>query len=107
MSRYERGSGLDKIKNLLRKYIPKPGKVGAVGAIAGSGLAFTLGFSVSSIRYLVKEGLFYMMNGGGMDALAKAYQEGIKVGGEWALIGGLGGMFLFAKFRDYLLELFG
>mgnify|MGYP001774470370 CR=1 FL=1 len=107
MSRYERKSNAEKIKNFLRKYIPKPGLAGAVGAVAGSGVGFTVGFLGSSLRYLAKEGIWYLVNGGGLDAIAKAYEQGIRSGGELALVGSLGGLLLFAKFRDYVLEFFG
>ncbi|MEM5790781.1 MAG: hypothetical protein QXP77_01910 [Candidatus Aenigmatarchaeota archaeon] len=107
MSRYERRGNLDKLKNFLSKYIPRPGLAGAIGAIAGSGTGFTVGFLGSSIRYFAREGIWYLMNGGGMDAIVKAYEQGINSGGELALVGSLGGLLLFAKCRDYVLEFFG
>lgn len=107
MSRYERENRVWKVKNFLRKYIPKPGLTGAIGTIAGSGLGFTVGFLGSSLRYLAKEGIWYLVNGKAMDALYNAYEQGIRNGGELALVCGLGGLILFSKFRDYVLELFG
>ncbi len=107
MSRYERKGKLEKLKSLLGKYIPKPGLAGGIGAIIGSGAGFTVGFLGSSVRYLIKEGVWYLVNGGGMDAIAKAYEQGIRSGGDLALVGSLGGLILFAKCRDYVLEFFG
>ncbi len=107
MSRYERKSTLENFKNFLKKYIPKPGLAGGIGAIIGSGVGFTVGFLGSSIRYFAKEGIWYLMNGGGIDVIAKAYEQGIKNGGELALVGSLGGLIIFAKCRDYVLDFLG
>jgi hypothetical protein len=76
---------------------------GLVGSIVGSGVGATVGGLGSTIYYLLSEGGSYLLNGGGVDVILKAYETGVRGAGQWALIGGLGGMFLFAKIRDYVL----
>ena len=107
MQRYGRNeSRLSKLRKALGKYIPKPGLAGIAGGIIGSGVGSSVGFLGASARYLLSQAS-YLMNGGGMDVLFKAYEQGIRTAGEWGLIGGLGGMIFFAKFRDYVLDFFG
>jgi hypothetical protein len=103
----EKEGYLRKIRSALGKYIPKPGLAGGIGAIVGAGVGSTVGFLGSATYYLLKEGIGYVANGGGADVLLKTYEHGVRTGGEWGIIGGLGGLILFAKCRDYILEFLG
>jgi len=102
-SSYRQEGYTTKIKNGIKKYVPKPGYTGLVGGVIGSGVGATVGGVGSALYYLITEGAGYALNGGGTDVLSKAYQSGIQGAGTWALILGVGGMFLSAKIRDLIL----
>ncbi|MDI6799019.1 MAG: hypothetical protein QMD12_03465 [Candidatus Aenigmarchaeota archaeon] len=104
---YRKEGYVEKIKKSLGKYVPKPGLAGGIGAIVGAGIGSTVGFLGSAAHYLLTEGCSYLLNGGGADAILKTYEHSIRAAGEWGLIGGLGGMILFAKFRDTIYNFLG
>jgi hypothetical protein len=91
----------------LKRYIPKPGIVGTVGAIGGAGLGSLTGFAGGAAYHLITQTGNYLTNGNAIDLLVKTYEQAAMAGGQWGLVGGIAGLILFSKGRDYLLSLFG
>lgn len=91
----------------LKRYIPKPGIVGTVGTIAGAGLGSLAGFAGGAIYYLATQTGNYVASGNLLELVVKTYENAAAAGGQWGLIGGVAGLILFSKGRDYVLSLFG